>query len=537
MVKSPLVALLAASCLLLSTPPVAFPGAQLLVFVGWGLVYAAVSAQVRVWRFVYLVGFVHMLTLSWSLRHISVAAPVAIALLGAVYPMLAVFLARRAGESAVTRRWPRIVPVPASLAFGIGLAFAHWLRAHMPEILYPHGQPIHGFYQWPTCMAPVALGGEFLGNLLVGAMAAACVDLWRCWRTARPGWASAILALVWPLLVWGASALFVLITTPTPGSDGPLDVLLVEPGFGPHFDLATGNDGRTFEELHRHVTQLHEERLVHPTAKVAGPSASRPPDLVVWPENGWIRVRVDQPGLAGQLLEFHEWFALHHRTRLLTGASLYCGPEGDQVRMGTVMVVDGGRITQHQEKLHTVPLGESLPFAGLMPDALRQAVTDWVQDTMGSAPVVLPGRPRPPMTLPSGIRLGTMLCYDNAFPSAARLQVAAGARLLVVLSNESWYLGGAELEQMVAMSVCRALETRTPLVRSTFDGVTMFVDGNGRVLGRLPGAPLPSRVARTLRISVPLGPGHMPPLSWLHWLLMGFSLLVVLPLFGRSLQK
>ncbi|MGB3965956.1 MAG: hypothetical protein WBO45_04440, partial [Planctomycetota bacterium] len=101
----------------------------------------------------------------------------------------------------------------------------------------------------------------------------------------------------------------------------------------------------------------------------------------------------------------------------------------------------------------------------------------------------------------------------------ASAQVAMGARWLCVLSNEAWYEGGGELTQLMAMTVVRALEVGTPILRCTQDGWTGLVDGRGHLVEALPLRPAGSPgagSARILRVTVPLGSGRLPPMAWLR---------------------
>src|SRR5690606_23324070 len=120
------------------------------------------------------------------------------------------------------------------------------------------------------------------------------------------------------------------------------------------------------------------------------------------------------------------------------------------------------------------------------------------------APDMTAGRFRPPLLAPGDVPFAALLCFDNAFDGIAREQVEAGARLLVVLSNEAWYRGGGELEQMVAMSVFRALETGTGVVRCTVDGASCAIGPDGRILARLA---TPGAGPRVLAVAMRLGPG------------------------------
>jgi apolipoprotein N-acyltransferase len=135
---------------------------------------------------------------------------------------------------------------------------------------------------------------------------------------------------------------------------------------------------------------------------------------------------------------------------------------------------------------------------------------------MGELPNALPGAMRPPLLTANGVPVGALLCYDNAFPEIAAEQVAAGARCLCVLSNEAWYRGGGELQQLVAMAVLRALETATPVVRCTQDGLTAAIAADGRVVASLPIATAPQPAARILAVEIAPGPGRLPPMASLR---------------------
>ena len=106
---------------------------------------------------------------------------------------------------------------------------------------------------------------------------------------------------------------------------------------------------------------------------------------------------------------------------------------------------------------------------------------------------------------------------------------AEGAGFFCVLSNENYYSAGAELDQMLAMSVFRAMETGRPFLRSTTNGLTVHIMADGRVVRALPPWERGSLVT-TLRsrhgvtLAMQTGP-------WLHWLFFGG--LLFWALFGK----
>src|SRR6185369_2602851 len=64
--------------------------------------------------------------------------------------------------------------------------------------------------------------------------------------------------------------------------------------------------------------------------------------------------------------------------------------------------------------------------------------------------------------------------------------VAAGATLLVNLTNDAWYGDSAEPVQHQALAVWRTVEVRRDLVRSTNTGLTSVLAATGEVIGELP---------------------------------------------------
>ena len=62
----------------------------------------------------------------------------------------------------------------------------------------------------------------------------------------------------------------------------------------------------------------------------------------------------------------------------------------------------------------------------------------------------------------------------------------AGANLLVVGSNESWFGRTAALEQHLAFCILRAIETRRWVARCAPEGVSAFIAPTGAIRARAP---------------------------------------------------
>ena len=131
-----------------------------------------------------------------------------------------------------------------------------------------------------------------------------------------------------------------------------------------------------------------------------------------------------------------------------------------------------------------------------------------------------------------------LICYEDTVPHLVRDTVNAlpangagepgGPDLLAVLSNDGWFDESAEQQQHLAVSLFRAVETRTPLVRASNTGVSAVIDGDGVPRDpdvylngdgkRAEGSALPDETACVLIADVPLDPRRSLYLMCGDWL-------------------
>ena len=81
-------------------------------------------------------------------------------------------------------------------------------------------------------------------------------------------------------------------------------------------------------------------------------------------------------------------------------------------------------------------------------------------------------------------RLGPMICYEDILADFGRELAVAKPHLLVNITNDSWFGDTSEPWEHLALSVYRAVEMRTDLVRAVNTGVSAFVDASGRVYAK-----------------------------------------------------
>ena len=79
------------------------------------------------------------------------------------------------------------------------------------------------------------------------------------------------------------------------------------------------------------------------------------------------------------------------------------------------------------------------------------------------------------------VKTATLICFEDVFPELTRKYAQADTDFLVNLTNDGWFGDSAAQWQQAAAAVFRAVENGVPLVRSANNGLTCWVDANGRL--------------------------------------------------------
>lgn len=122
------------------------------------------------------------------------------------------------------------------------------------------------------------------------------------------------------------------------------------------------------------------------------------------------------------------------------------------------------------DKVHLVPFGEYVPLRSVLPfEKLTAGVGDF---TSGAGPL--------PIKFEGG-GIGVLVCFESIFPELAREEVKNGATVLVNITNDGWFGRTAAPYQHFDMSVLRAVENKTFVLRSANTGISAVIDPVGRV--------------------------------------------------------
>ncbi|WP_431949090.1 apolipoprotein N-acyltransferase [Actinacidiphila sp. bgisy167] len=191
------------------------------------------------------------------------------------------------------------------------------------------------------------------------------------------------------------------------------------------------------------------------------------PDLVIWPENSSDMDPFSEPQAYALITKAVRAVGVP----VLVGA-LVDGPDADHVQNeGIVWDPDNGP-GDHYTKQHPVPFGEYVPF--------RRQLTKVIKRLDQVPRDFYPGKGSGVLQI-GPAKLGDVICFEVAYDGIVRDTVAAGARALVIQTNNATYGRTGQPEQQLAMSRLRAVEHGRAVVTAATSGITAVVAPDGRI--------------------------------------------------------
>jgi apolipoprotein N-acyltransferase len=188
--------------------------------------------------------------------------------------------------------------------------------------------------------------------------------------------------------------------------------------------------------------------------------------LVIWPEAA-------VPALAYQVLDYLEAvdaLAESQSQTVLTGIPVQIGE--DYYNAVRLLGQDSGEY----HKRHLVPFGEYVPFEKQLRGLI--AFFDMPMSSFSK------GAFEQPRLQIGEHQVALAICYEIIFQSLVAQQVE-GSDYLVTLSNDAWFGESHGPHQHLELARIRALEYGIPVIRSTNDGISAFIDADGHLIKTL----------------------------------------------------
>ncbi|WP_437113571.1 apolipoprotein N-acyltransferase [Streptomyces roseoverticillatus] len=195
------------------------------------------------------------------------------------------------------------------------------------------------------------------------------------------------------------------------------------------------------------------------------------PDLVIWPENSSDLDPFQYPQAYDRIEEAVRAVGVP----VLVGALVdHPGQSGYIDNKGIVWDPKTGPGASYA-KQHPVPFGEYVPF--------RSALSKVITRLQRVQRDFYPGDHTGVMQI-GPARLGDVICFEVAYDEIVRDTVKAGARALVVQTNNATYGRTGQPEQQLAMSRLRAVEHGRAVVTVATSGISAVVAPDGTVQQR-----------------------------------------------------
>lgn len=262
--------------------------------------------------------------------------------------------------------------------------------------------------------------------------------------------APALIALLF-VISWGVG----MTTRPTPNSDRSIRLALVQPSIPQTliFDPAA-------------VTNRFEQMLA-----LTRQAIDAKPDLIVWPE-------ASLPAITRDLFEqLRALIRQAHIPIILGSDDVAPAPDGNGDNaeyFNAAFWFDGdGELRGRYRKQRLVIFGEYTPGVRWFPFLAR-----WSPAGEGFSAGQGPENFH---VDPPGANITVNICFEDNFGDLVRRQVRPDTDFVLNLTNNGWFGESAAQWQHAANAIFRTVENRVPLVRCTNNGLTCWIDEQGRM--------------------------------------------------------
>lgn len=195
-------------------------------------------------------------------------------------------------------------------------------------------------------------------------------------------------------------------------------------------------------------------------------------DLMVWPENS---SDLDPNTMVEPGMKISEFVTEELKAPLLFGTKTFRGE--DFYNEVDLWLPETG-LADYYHKIRPVPFGEYVPdrpfFMALAPDLI--SLIGWDMSS-GSRDGIF--------ELPSGTKVGSLICFEVAFDYLSHDLVKQGAQAIMIQTNSSDFGRSEQGVQQAAISRMRAIETGRTVVAVSTVGVSGIYAADGSVITEL----------------------------------------------------
>ncbi len=236
-------------------------------------------------------------------------------------------------------------------------------------------------------------------------------------------------------------------------------------------------------------------------------------ELIIWPEAAIPKLE----SLAQDYIHELDELTAQHDTALVTGIVNYNYETGDVynnlIAVGKREKEDTQRHYRYFHnnrfaKHHLLPIGEFVPFESVLRTLAPIFDLPMSSFTRGDF--------QQRNLVANGIHIAPAICFEIAFPRQVRANIYAQTDVILTVSNDAWFGRSHGPAQHMQIAQVRAKELGLPVIRSTNNGISGYINHKGEIEAALPQFELAS-----LRHQVQLVSGSTPyrifgdALAWL----------------------
>jgi apolipoprotein N-acyltransferase len=347
------------------------------------------------------------------------------------------------------------------------------------EFLWPSIFPWHLGYVWMWMHSPIAQTADvfgFLGLSLITYLLNACVGAGvYCWLKSEKqktiAFASAIFITLATLHFWGLEK-----RKDWNQTDAQVTTLSVQANIG-NLEKYYAERGTGYQNdiLQKFIGLSRRGIESDPSVQI---------DWMIWPEAAFPDFldnhynKTVRPSLVKK-------FVSEVKIPLFTGAySKDPGTSANRLSYNALFFVNPMEAEQEKpyRKTYLLAFGEYLPFGDIFPK-LYELLPFVSEFGRGKGPQIMN------VNIPhlnEKIKIGPQICYESLDPHFSADLAAMGAKIILNVTNDSWFGKTFEPWQHMTMTLARAIEVRRPLVRVTNTGITTAILANGTVLEKSP---------------------------------------------------
>jgi len=237
--------------------------------------------------------------------------------------------------------------------------------------------------------------------------------------------------------------------------------------------------------------------------------------IIIWPENAITgNINYDQPDSSETVRVIRERLLDHPGTTLVTGAIVrrtVDPPKPDEYapgiihdsvsgkyfrRYNTALLITGNKPVVIRTKKRLVPFSEEIPpgriFAPIVRLVPNLAELSFSRLPNDSTYFNFSGNQN---------RTSPIICYGSTFSQFVASEIHnTGSNFMVIILNEGWMKSNKAYRHFDWFAVCRAIENRRFLAKSSNEGRTDFISCKGRIIDSITG-PVSGVISSSLMIN------------------------------------